>query len=283
MAPTTQAATDAAASTVLTRPSPSPQVGLQPTTSPPPQVLAPAPAPARRRGPPSSSAAPSEAGDHDNARRRKKKAQKKKKSAKGSPEGPIIEELVSNSVDEVIASSSGAEKRSAAERSTLATDLKLKGNKAYGERKFVDAVKFYTRAIEVAPEPDPVFFSNRAASYMYFPTPEYEKAVDDCTEALRINPKHERSIGRRATALEKLDRFEEALRDFTAVTLLTRFADEKAAESVERVLKKITEPKARELFLNREPRLPPYTFVDAYFGAFRPRPSPPPPRGPLDG
>lgn len=47
---------------------------------------------------------------------------------------------------------------------------------------------------------------------MYYPVPEYEKAIADCTEALRINPKHERSIGRRATALEKLGRFEEALR-----------------------------------------------------------------------
>lgn len=48
--------------------------------------------------------------------------------------------------------------------------------------------------------------------YMYFPTPEYEKAVKDCTEALRINPKHERSVGRRGTALEKLGRYEEAVR-----------------------------------------------------------------------
>lgn len=47
---------------------------------------------------------------------------------------------------------------------------------------------------------------------MYFPKPEYEKAIDDCTEALKINPKHERSIQRRGNALEKLGRLEEALR-----------------------------------------------------------------------
>ena len=46
----------------------------------------------------------------------------------------------------------------------LATKLKLAGNTAYGERKFVDAVRYYTRAIEVSPAPEPVFFSNRAAS-----------------------------------------------------------------------------------------------------------------------
>ena len=47
---------------------------------------------------------------------------------------------------------------------------------------------------------------------MYYPVPEYEKAIADCNEALRINPQHGRSIGRRATALEKLGRYEEALR-----------------------------------------------------------------------
>lgn len=35
--------------------------------------------------------------------------------------------------------------------------------------------------------------------------------------------------------------------DFTAATLLTRFSDQKVAESVERVLKLFTEPKAREI------------------------------------
>ncbi|KAH8111616.1 TPR-like protein [Phellopilus nigrolimitatus] len=226
----------------------------------------------------------SEAGDLEGGRKKKKRAQRKKKGgARADDDGPILEEIVPKTADEVIALSTGAESSSVAERTALATDLKTKGNKAYGERKFVDAVKYYSRAIEVAPEPDPVFFSNRAASYMYFPAPEYEKAVEDCTEALRINPKHERSVGRRGTALEKLGRFEEALRDFTAATLLTRFGDQKVAESVERVLKKVTEPKAREIYSKREPRLPPHTFVDAYFGAFRSRPIPDLPENPTTG
>ena len=46
----------------------------------------------------------------------------------------------------------------------MAIELKTKGNKAYVDRKFEDAVKYYTRAIEVSPEEDPVFYSNRAAS-----------------------------------------------------------------------------------------------------------------------
>lgn len=99
---------------------------------------------------------------------------------------------------------------------------------------------------------------------MYYAVPEYEKAVEDCTEALRIDPAHQRSVGRRATALEKLGRYEEALRgrksihfflmatdsncvDFTAATLLSKFSDQKVAESVECVLKLVTESKAREI------------------------------------
>ena len=101
---------------------------------------------------------------------------------------------------------------------------------------------------------------------MYFPTPEYEKAVDDCTEALRINPKHERSVGRRGSALEKLGRFEEAVRgrlhchfactrvlrtcsiiDYMAATILTGFQDQKLSESVDRVLKIVCEAEAHRI------------------------------------
>ncbi|KAL5521946.1 TOM70 [Sanghuangporus sanghuang] len=231
----------------------------------------------------SSSSTPSEDGDIESGRKKRKRTNRKKKAGNGGDRGPLIEEVAPKTIDDFIASTGGAEKLSVEERKSLATELKLRGNKAYVERKFADAVKCYTRAIEVTPEPDPVFYSNRAASYMYFAKPEYEKAVEDCTEALKINPKHERSVGRRGTALEKLGRFEEALRDFTAATLLTKFNDQKVAESVERVLKMVTEPKAREIMAKREPRLPPHTFVDAYFGAFRSRPIPDLPGNPSMG
>lgn len=47
---------------------------------------------------------------------------------------------------------------------------------------------------------------------MNYSTPELEKAVDDCTEALRIDPKYNRALMRRATALGKLERLEESVR-----------------------------------------------------------------------
>lgn len=113
----------------------------------------------------------------------------------------------------------------------------MKGNKAYQERKFAEAVDYYTRAIEVSPKPDPVFYSNRAAcqhsifeiilsilitklGYMYYSTPDFEKAVNDCSEALKINPRHERSLQRRGTALEKLGKLEESLRGEYALVMI---------------------------------------------------------------
>jgi import receptor subunit TOM70 len=62
--------------------------------------------------------------------------------------------------------------------------------------------------------------------------------------------------------------------DFTAATILDKFTNQNAAQSVERVLKKITGEKSAEILTNREPRLPSFTFISAYFAAFRTRPLP---------
>lgn len=77
--------------------------------------------------------------------------------------------------------------------------------------------------------------------------------------------------------------------DYTAATILNKFKDDAAAQSVERVLKKLSGEKASQilavrlcvLFLlqsvtflgaqTREPRLPSFTFISAYFAAFRSR------------
>lgn len=76
---------------------------------------------------------------------------------------------------------------------------------------------------------------------------------------------------RRANCLEELGREEESIRDFTATTILQRFQDEKAAQSVERVLKKLAQKKAVEMLQTREPKLPSSTFISSYLSAFRPR------------
>lgn len=59
--------------------------------------------------------------------------------------------------------------------------------------------------------------------------------------------------------------------DFTAATILDKFTNQATATAVERVLQKLATKEAQDVLKNREPRLPSYTFISAYLGAFRPR------------
>ncbi|KAI0723638.1 hypothetical protein C8Q72DRAFT_56315 [Fomitopsis betulina] len=169
------------------------------------------------------------------------------------------------------------------ERSKVAAALKARGNAAYSSRQFSTAIDLYTRAIEVTPKPEPVFYSNRAACYINLSPPDHEKVVADCDAALALDSSYVKALNRRATALESLDRNEEALRDYTAATILNKFQNEAAAQSVERVLKKLAGYKSQAILAGREQRLPSHTFVSAYFGAFRPRQPPTLPESPSQG
>jgi len=138
--------------------------------------------------------------------------------------------------------------------------------------------------------------------------PKHELVVQDCDEAIKLDSKYVKAINRRAIALENLERYQEALRgkfivhtlcaqglpvfficsDFTAATILDRFQNQATASAVERVLKALATKKAKEIMQvstsalmqgnnpnnsckDREPRLPSFTFISAYFSAFRPR------------
>ncbi|KAH8813797.1 hypothetical protein DL96DRAFT_1625416 [Flagelloscypha sp. PMI_526] len=149
-----------------------------------------------------------------------------------------------------------------------------RATKAYNAKQYDQAAHFYTKAIEITPEAQAVYYSNRAACYMNFSPPEYAKVIADCDEALKLDIKYIKALNRRATALESLSRLEEALRDFTASTILLNFTDNVTSNAVERVLKKLGSEKAAEILSTREPRLPSYTFISSYFAAFRERPLP---------
>lgn len=137
--------------------------------------------------------------------------------------------------------------------------------------------------------------------------PKHELVVEDCDAALKLDHNYVKALNRRAGALESMKRYEEALRgkwdhffrvcndswthpvDFTAATILDKFQNEQAAQAVERVLKKLSTEKAAEILSvcwrvplyplymsdnstqTREPRLPSFTFISAYFAAFRSR------------
>ncbi|KAK8850687.1 hypothetical protein IAR55_004607 [Kwoniella newhampshirensis] len=164
-------------------------------------------------------------------------------------------------------------------KNQLGASLKDRGNKLYSKKEFKKAVECYTKAIEISVRKDAVFFSNRAACYTNFSPPEYAKCVADCDEALKLDRTYVKALKRRATALENLGRDEEAVRDFTATTIIERFQDEQAATSVERCLKKLAQKRAKDILETREPKLPSPTFISAYLSAFRPHPKPSVPSG----
>lgn len=138
------------------------------------------------------------------------------------------------------------------------------------------------------PESNPHFLVGRLAKLVSSSVREGIEGLRCCPEAgpclvgtcthrrvsqvLISHPGHSvKALNRRATAYENLSRDEEALRDFTATTIMERFQNAAAAESVERVLKKISTKKAEDIMKAREPKLPSYTFVSSYLGAFRAR------------
>ncbi|KAF9467556.1 ADP/ATP carrier receptor [Collybia nuda] len=240
----------------------------------------------------STSSRPRSQGDIEKAARKDKKKSskggKKKKSVKDT-DGPILEERkppAAKPEGEVVGEVLTAEQIAALpteDRTKLASTFKENGNAAYKARQFAEAAELYTRAIEVSPKPEPVFYSNRAACYVNMTPPKHEFVVRDCDEALKLDINYIKALNRRAIALEGLERYEESLRDFTAATILDKFSNTTTAQAVERVLQKLATKRAAEILATREPRLPSFTFISAYFAAFRPRPHPALPENPSTG
>nr|ODN82370.1 mitochondrial outer membrane 72K protein [Cryptococcus depauperatus CBS 7841] len=168
-------------------------------------------------------------------------------------------------------------------RNEIGATLKDRGNKLYSRKEFTKAIECYTKAIEVSAKKVAIFYSNRAACYGNLTPPDYEKCVADCDEAVKLDSTYTKALKRRATAYENLGRDEEAVRDFTAVTIIERFQDEQAASSVERCLKRLATAKATGALANRRDKLPSPTFISAYLAAFRPRPKPKLPENPSQG
>ncbi|XP_015038028.1 protein unc-45 homolog B [Drosophila pseudoobscura] len=94
---------------------------------------------------------------------------------------------------------------------------KDKGNEAFKGSQWDEAVKHYSNAIKLGATHKelPVFYKNRAAAYLKLE--KFEKAVEDCTESLKLVPNDPKALFRRAQAYESLEKYEEAYRDATAL------------------------------------------------------------------
>jgi len=91
---------------------------------------------------------------------------------------------------------------------TSANEFKEKGNKALAAGKEKEAVEHYSAAIALDPS-NHVFFSNRSAAYCKLQA--YQKALEDANECIKLNPTWSKGYGRKASALEFLGRFADAV------------------------------------------------------------------------
>jgi import receptor subunit TOM70 len=204
--------------------------------------------------------------------KRKKKEEEKKAAdvekgpAETQPKAPTVE--TADELPEVDETTVGG--LSEQERKDYAAKLKAAGNTAYGSKDYNKAIQLYGKAILC--KPDPIFYSNRAACYNALG--QWEKVIEDTTAAINLDNEYVKALNRRANAYEHLEKFSEALLDFTASCIIDGFRNESSAQAVERLLKKVAEAKGKAILASKDKRLPSPTFVTNYLQSFRARPPP---------
>lgn len=103
-----------------------------------------------------------------------------------------------------------------------ATDLKDRGNSAFKNACFTDALQNYSAALDLCPlvfeKERSIILSNRAACRMKLDA--IDAALLDCDEALKLQPTYVRCLQRRAGLREQKDRLTEALEDYETVLKL---------------------------------------------------------------
>jgi tetratricopeptide (TPR) repeat protein len=94
--------------------------------------------------------------------------------------------------------------------------IKREANDMFKNGRMEEAIKVYTKALKVCKADEKLekanIYSNRAACYrnLY----DSDNVVKDCTNAIKLNPKHVKSYVRRAQSYESLEKMKEALADF---------------------------------------------------------------------
>lgn len=159
---------------------------------------------------------------------------------------------------------------SADQKEEWAAALKKLGNLKYKNLEYEPAIAFYTAALKV--KNDPVFYSNRSACYSALGN--HEEVVNDATEAIKLKPDYTKCILRRATSLEALERYADAMFDLTALSVYGAFNSKSVESTLEKVLQKHSMIIVEEQMKNRVPELPSASTIASFFGAFRQEESP---------
>jgi len=103
--------------------------------------------------------------------------------------------------------------------------LKLKGNVLFNQKKFVKAIKYYNKALELD-ESNLIILSNRSECFLKLGL--FESALADCNEILEAEPTNIKAIYRKGRALEYLDsteNLEAAVEDYKKLISLIKNDD----------------------------------------------------------
>ena len=92
-----------------------------------------------------------------------------------------------------------------------ATEWKEKGNTHLKNKEYTEALNCYNEAAAMESS-NHIHFSNRSACY--FNMSNYLKALEDAETSIKIKPDYIKGYQRKASALEKLDRIEEAVETY---------------------------------------------------------------------
>ena len=96
-------------------------------------------------------------------------------------------------------------------------ETKEKGNNCVQQEKYEEAIKYYTKCVEMLPAEIPGY-TNRALCFLKLMQPE--KAIEDCSQALKLQPSSVKALFRRAQARKMTKEYKEALADLTKVLKL---------------------------------------------------------------
>eukprot|EP00128_Syssomonas_multiformis_P004931 Colp12_sorted_trinity150504_noHs@19569 len=91
-----------------------------------------------------------------------------------------------------------------------AEGFKATGNSLLTKGDIQGAIEQYTQAINVSPHP--VYYANRAAAYSKLN--EHQKAVDDCQEAVKLDPGYSKAYSRMGLAHFSLGQYEQSLSSY---------------------------------------------------------------------
>lgn len=138
------------------------------------------------------------------------------------------------------------EEREAAAKKAEALKEKDLGNEAYKKKDFDTAIRHYNRALELY-DADMTFLTNRAA--VFFEQGRFEECISDCDAAVDKGREHRadfklvaRALTRKANALVKLNRLEDAIAVYNKSLMEHRNADTLALlNKTEKALKEARE------------------------------------------